>query len=125
MGIHARSLRLIGDATTAAHGGAEMAHAAAEKVEEAADEIARYARAATECLEEWGKDARASVERAPVMWSLISLGAIAMLGLGATLITRSRMERQRRARAAQLRSRRGARANTRRAHRGNSATAAP
>jgi hypothetical protein len=123
MGIHARSLRLIGDATTAAHDGAGMAHAAAGKIEEAADEIARYARAATDCLEEWGKDARASIESAPVMWSAISLGAIAVLALGATLITKSRMERQRRVRAAQLRSRRSGRANTRTAHRGNSATA--
>jgi hypothetical protein len=128
MAFHARSLRLVGDAASAAqeHAGS-TAQAAAERIEDAAGEIARYARTATECLEEWGKDARDSMERAPVMWSVLTLGAIALVGLGATLVTRNRMERDRRKSraAAQLRSRKAARSPSRAAARGNSAGATP
>src|SRR5687768_7875231 len=111
MAFHARTLRLVTDAADAVqeHAGS-TAQLAAERIEDAAGEIARYARAATDCLEEWGQEARDSMERAPVMWSVLTLGAIALVGLGATLMTRSRMERDRRKSraAAQLRSRRAA-----------------
>jgi hypothetical protein len=71
------------------------AQAAAERIEEAATDIAEMARTATERLEEWSRDgfssARNAVREQPVLWSAISLGLVAALGVAATwLSTRQR-----------------------------------
>ena len=88
------------------------AEAAAQQIESAANEIAEYARSASERLEDWGKDnyqsAKSAVQEAPVMWSAISIGVVALAGLAATwLSSRNRGTRRRRARPApaQLRAR--------------------
>jgi hypothetical protein len=109
MAYNSPRLRLVKDAIDGVQENTgALAHSAAERLEDAAGEIARYARVATDCMEEWGKEARDSMQRAPVLWSAMSLGAIALIGLGATIVTRSRIERERRrkrAAAAALRRR--------------------
>jgi hypothetical protein len=127
MAFHERRLHLVRDAMDGLQertGAA--AQSAAERIEDAADEISRYARVATDCLEEWGRDARSSLQRDPVIWSLVSLGAITLIGLGAAFLARQRKEEQRRRRrAAQLRSNRASRTQRPSHRRGNSATASP
>lgn len=86
------------------------ASAAAERIEDAATDLAEIARSATERLEEWSRDgfssARNAVKDAPVMWSAISLVLVAVVGVAATwLRTRERARPARRRRSsAELRA---------------------
>jgi hypothetical protein len=107
------------------------AQAAAERIEEAATDIAEMARTATERLEEWGRDgfssARDAVREQPILWSAISLGLVAALGVAATWLSareRARSSaRGRRTRStnAALRNRGGRARATRSGKRTNSA----
>jgi hypothetical protein len=107
------------------------AEAAAQQIESAANEIAEYARSASERLEDWGKDsyqsAKSAVQEDPVLWSAISIGVVALAGLAATwLSTRNRSSRRRRARPspAQLRTRRAAKSKRSRSARQQNAAEA-
>ena len=111
-----RKFRLVTDAAEGLQERAgQSAEVVVEQIETAAQGIAEAARAASEKLGQWSRDgvssARSSVQEQPVIWSMVSLGIVAAVGLAATwLSTRSKStSRQRRARIsaahAQLRTR--------------------
>ena len=105
------------------------AEAAAQQLESAANEIAEYARSASERLEDWGKDnyqsAKSAVQEAPVMWSAISIGVVALAGLAATWLSSRNRGSRRRARPApaQLRARGAAKTKRSRARQQKAAEA--
>lgn len=109
-------LRLVTDAAEGLQErAAESAEAVAEQIETAAQGISEAARAASEALSRWSRDgvtnARSAVQEQPMLWSMVSLGIVAAVGVAATWLTsRSRgTSRHRRARIsaahAQLRTR--------------------
>ena len=111
-----RRLRLVTDAAEGLQERAtESVEAVTEQIETAAQGIAEAARAASETLSRWSRDgatnARSAVQEQPVLWSLISLGIVAAVGVAATWWTSrdTGSSRQRRARIsaahAQLRTR--------------------